>query len=90
MKTYSMYNLPRMSKEEAFQELKDNHITFDYSLPQDMLNSLTQFEYSKFIGLTYALILSTTVWVYSKGDYFGKPLSFCNEVQEAWNKYLAR
>jgi len=87
MKTITLETLESMqvSKGKLFESVKD---TFDYSLPQDWLNDFSQYcnlhQSIKSIENAYHIILSTTVWVYPKNNYFGKPLFACTEVKKAY------
>lgn len=62
------------TKEQAFNPLKRQSITFDYALPQDWLNWFV-----KESGLDYHLVLGTTVWSYR--ERMQGPVSCCEEVQ---------
>jgi len=72
-----------ISKGKAFESLEGS---FDYSLPQYWLDSVTKFAIdSGRLDVSYDLILSTTVWQYSNGH--GRPLTCCQEVAEIIEQY---
>ena len=68
-----------ISKSEIF---KDMNISFDYTLPQGWLNRIAQLPGAP----SYDAILSTTVWAYPPGLFFGIPITACIEVQQAINE----
>ena len=70
----------KKNKREVFEGLK----SFDYALPQDILDSMV-----KSSGMPYDLILSTTVWDYTKSN-FGYPLSCIHEVQTQWDLFMSK
>ena len=69
-----------VTKERIF---KGVDFTFDYALPQTWLDSLADKIYSP----SYNVILSTTVWAYPPGNFFGIPVTACVEVQQAIDKF---
>lgn len=73
------------TKEELFANEK---IKFDYSLPQDWLNSFSDFCKKYGINLSYDMISSTTVWGYTKENYYGFPIFACVEVYIEYMTYL--
>jgi hypothetical protein len=73
-----------VSKGDLFQPLKNEGCEFDYALPQDWLNDLADYCRVYFPSVTYDLIKSTTVWMYSAGGFtFGDAFTACTEVQRA-------
>lgn len=105
MKKYTIEELRemRISKEEAFKELRDSDEDFDFSLPQSWLEGVVQ-DAKKYLDLEefgislkegedlYAWVRSTTVWAYLKGrngrsSIFGCPVSCCAEIQALLDGY---
>jgi len=81
VKQYPVDQLPDKSKEDLF---KDMECTFDYSLPQMVLNDLVRMS-----NLPYRTILSTTVWAYPDSHKLsGLPISCAEEIQAAWDLYF--
>lgn len=85
MKQYSISELESMnvSKGEIFKELTNEGTTFDYALPQNWLDELANYCKKYIPTVTYNMILSTVVWGYGEGDYFGHPITCCKEVERA-------
>ena len=83
MYTYSQLNQMRVSKRELFSHLEQEEHEFDYALPQDWLNSLSDFCMIYRPDVTYYLILSTTVWLSPESA----PYTVCAEVNDAITLY---
>ncbi len=72
-----------ITKRDAFDSL---NVDFDCTLPQQWLDSVTSFAIARgLLNVSYDLIRSTTVWVYS--DNYVGPLSCCLEVAEVIKQY---
>ncbi len=80
--TYSELNQMRVSKGELFSGLQGS---FDYALPQDWLNRFADFCAKENPVITYDLIRSTTVWIYS--SLMGEAYTACIEVDSMLDQF---
>lgn len=96
--TIAQLNAAPKSKAEHFAPLQKAGSTFDYNLPQDWLNRVTEFAWErssgefKHLGIDsknnlYDLIRSTTVWAYPAMYHTGKPVTVSREVELIIRRY---
>lgn len=79
LKTFDQIRKLHSTKSELFENLKS---TFDYSLPQNWLDSFANWCKENNHDTGYYKIMGTTVWAYS--DQYRGPVTCCSEVYDSW------
>lgn len=91
-KTFTMEEINRIGGTKSYfldiLEFSERFDSYDTALPQNWLDRFADYAIRCDNRITYYFILSTTVWAYGKeAGAFGRPVSFCYEINRLLKRY---